>query len=249
MGRRAHPRARAMSGRRESRARGPRRFRPRARRLRLRLGARRRSAPRRPRRQPRTMFPTDPLSLDPSFPQMRQLRDVDINRASADARLSAALRRRGPSPPGLSDSSARCAGAGSSSLKITPLPAARTTRLGGGAHAPSTRASGTRRCLCRQRTGAGGRVRGAAASRPAARAATGVHGGHRARPWRPRPAAGARWRCCARWRLYSRGQCPSACAAEGARSTRRRTDVPRRVRADVADPDVSHFSKNDGDES
>ena len=73
------------------------------------------------------MFQTDPLSLDPSFPQMRQLRDVDINRASADARLSAALRRAGtasPRPSSPTARPARPAPADSSLEKITPLPAA-----------------------------------------------------------------------------------------------------------------------------
>ena len=51
---------------------------------------------------------------------------MDINRASADARLSAALRRRGDgvATPELADGAPGAPGAADSSLKITPLPAA-----------------------------------------------------------------------------------------------------------------------------
>ena len=108
----ATPRARAMSRRRECAPGRPPAL-PSARAplasASARVGG---HPPRRPRRQPRTMFQTDPLSLDPSFPQnatasrrghQPRVRGRASLRGAAPARgrrRHARARRRAPGAPG-----------------------------------------------------------------------------------------------------------------------------------------------------
>lgn len=187
---------------------------------------------------------------------MRQLRDVDINRASADARLSAALRRRGDgvATPELADGAPGAPGAGDSSLKITPLPAAdadhaaRRRRSAPPEHAgkwdaalplPPAYERLADVFVALQQVGPLLRKRQQACTADIVCASVETMTGRRCSLAMLRSVEAVQPGTVS---FSVRGGGSAFDPASGPTS-------PRRVRADVADPDVSHFSKNDGDES
>jgi len=183
---------------------------------------------------------------------------VDINRASADARLSAALRRRGDgvATPELADGAPGAPGAADSSLKITPLPAAdadhaaRRRRSAPPGHAgkwdaalplPPAYERLADVFVALQQVGPLLRKRQQACTADIVCASVETMTGRRCSLAMLRSVEAVQPGTVS---FSVRGGGNAFDPASGPTS-------PRRVRADVADPDVEkmHFSKTDGDES
>ncbi len=182
---------------------------------------------------------------------------MDINRASADARLSAALRRRGDgvATPELADGAPGAPGAADSSLKITPLPAvdadhaARRRRSAPPGHAgkwdaalplPPAYERLADVFVALQQVGPLLRKRQQACTADIVCASVETMTGRRCSLAMLRSVEAVQPGTVS---FSVRGGGNAFDPASGPTS-------PRRVRADVADPDVErHFSKTDGDES
>lgn len=182
---------------------------------------------------------------------------MDINRASADARLSAALRRRGDgvATPELADGAPGAPGAADSSLKITPLPAvdadhaARRRRSAPPGHAgkwdaalplPPAYERLADVFVALQQVGPLLRKRQQACTADIVCASVETMTGRRCSLAMLRSVEAVQPGTVS---FSVRGGGDAFDPASGPTS-------PRRVRADVADPDVErHFSKTDGDES